>query len=120
MSTPVGPYAPAVSAGQWLICSGQIGIQPGANGPLLVEGGFDAQVAQALANVTNLLSDHGLAWTNVVKATVFLADMSDYKAFNEAYVRVLGDHHRPARSVVAVAGLPMGAVVEIEVWAFTG
>jgi 2-iminobutanoate/2-iminopropanoate deaminase len=119
MSAPVGPYAPAVAAGQWLVCSGQIGIEPGPYGPKLVEGGFEAQAARALANVADVLKGRRLAWTSVVKTTVYLLDMRDYEVFNELYLGVLG-RHRPARSLVAVAALPMGALVEIEVWAFTG
>jgi 2-iminobutanoate/2-iminopropanoate deaminase len=117
MSTPVGPYAPAVRAGPWLVCSGQIGIRSEAGGPALVEGGLGAQARQALENVEALLAGRGLAWENVVKTTVFLTDMADYGAFNEIYIAALGDH-RPARSLVAVAGLPLGALVEVEVWAY--
>jgi 2-iminobutanoate/2-iminopropanoate deaminase len=117
MSTPIGPYAPAVRAGPWLVCSGQVGIQSAAGGPVLVEGGVAAEARQALENVATLLAGRGLAWDNVVKTTVFLTDMADYGTFNEIYVAALGDH-RPARSLVAVAGLPLGAAVEVEVWAY--
>ena len=119
MSVTVGPYTPAVRAGQWLICSGQLGTRPGAEGPELVEGGFAAQARRALENVGSLLSGHRLAWANVVKVTVFLADMADYASFNDVYVEVLG-RNRPARSVVAVAALPLGALVEVEAWAWVG
>jgi 2-iminobutanoate/2-iminopropanoate deaminase len=117
MSTPVGPYAPAVRAGPWLVCSGQVGIRSEGGGPVLVEGGVAAQARQALDNVGALLAGRGLAWENVVKTTVFLTDMADYGTFNDIYVEALGDH-RPARSLVAVAGLPLGALVEVEVWAY--
>ncbi|MHB8593373.1 MAG: RidA family protein [Acidimicrobiales bacterium] len=116
MSAAVGPYSPAVRAGPWLVCSGQIGLVAGADGPVLADG-LEQQTRQALANVSGLLGGRGLGWGNVVKATVFLADIADYGAFNDVYVEALG-HHRPARSVVAVAGLPLGALVEIEVWAY--
>jgi len=119
MSTPVGPYAPAVRAGQWLATSGQIGVRTTPDGPVLVEGGFAEQARQALANVGDVLAGRGLGWGNVVKANVFLADMGDYAAFNEIYLSAIGDH-RPARSVVAVAALPLGALVEVEVWAYSG
>lgn len=119
MSTPVGPYSPAVRAGPWLVCSGQIGIEPGVDGPVLVEGGFEAQVRKALANLSALLWGREVGWGHVVKTTVFLTDMADYAAFNAIYTEVLGEH-RPARSVVAVAGLPLGALVEIEAWAYGG
>jgi 2-iminobutanoate/2-iminopropanoate deaminase len=117
MAAPVGPYTPARRAGPWLVCSGQIGITPGGQ-PVLAQG-LAAQVRQAMANVAELLEGHGLGWKDVVKTMVFLADIADYAAFNEVYVEALGDH-RPARSVVAVAGLPLGALVEVEVWAYSG
>jgi 2-iminobutanoate/2-iminopropanoate deaminase len=119
VSTPVGPYSPAVRAGPWLVCSGQIGVEQGAGGPVLVEGGFEAQVRKALANLSALLWGREVGWAHVVKTTVFLTDMADYGTFNAIYTEVLGDH-RPARSVVAVAGLPLGALVEIEAWAYGG
>jgi 2-iminobutanoate/2-iminopropanoate deaminase len=118
MSTPVGPYAPAVRAGQWFVSSGQIGVEKGPDGPVLV-GGFAGQAHQALDNVGELLRGRELAWANVVKTTVFLADIGDYAAFNDIYLSVVGDA-RPARSVVAVAALPLGALVEVEVWAYAG
>ena len=117
MSATVGPYTPAVRAGQWLVCSGQLGTRQGAQGPELVDGGFAAQARRALENVGALLAGHGLVWANVVKTTVFLSDIDHYAAFNEIYADVLGTH-RPARSVVAVRALPLGGLVEIEAWAF--
>lgn len=115
MSTPVGPYTPAVRCGQWLVCSGQVGITSGPGGPVLADG-LEAQTRQAMANVADLLAGHGLRWEHVVKTTVFLADIADYARFNAVYVEELGSH-RPARSLVGVAGLPLGALVEIEAWA---
>ena len=117
MNTPVGPYSPTVRAGEWLVCSGQIGTEPAEGGPRLVDGGFEAQARRALDNVASLLAGSGLGWGDVVKTTVFLADIDDYAAFNTLYVDVLGPH-RPARSVVAVRALPLGARVEVEAWAF--
>jgi 2-iminobutanoate/2-iminopropanoate deaminase len=127
MSAPVGPYSPVVAAGPWLICSGQLGLVPPGPGsgasasadppPVLVEGGAVAQLGQALANATRLLGEHGASLHDVVKTTVFLTDMDDAPGVNRAYVECFGDH-RPARSMVAVAGLPMGAAVEVEVWAY--
>ena len=98
-----------------MVCSGQIGLCSSPQGPVLAEG-FAAQVDQALANVADVLAGERLGWGDVVKVTAFLADMADYAVFNARYVAVLGDH-RPARSVVAVVGLPLGALVEVEVWA---
>jgi 2-iminobutanoate/2-iminopropanoate deaminase len=108
---PVGPYTPIVRAGDWLVCSGQLGLAQGH----LVEG-VTAQVTQALVNVETLLHSEGATLHDVVKTTVFLADIADYKEMNTAYTEAFGDH-RPARSAFAVAALPLGAAVEIEVWA---
>lgn len=115
MTTPVGPYTPVVRTGDFVITSGQVGIRDGE----LVEGGVAAQVTQAMANVEAVLRQEGATLDDVVKTTVFLTDMGDYTAMNDAYVAALGDH-RPARSAVAVAALPIGAAVEIEAWAVTG
>lgn len=112
---PVGPYTPVVRAGEWVVCSGQLGLKDGE----LVGGGVSAQVAQAVANVGSLLAGEGLDLGSVVKTTVFLADIGDYQAMNDAYVEAFGEH-RPARSAFAVAGLPLGALVEVEAWAHTG
>ena len=114
MSKPVGPYTPVVRAGEWLVVSGQVGLRDGA----LVEG-LQAQVTQAVANVKGLLDAHGARLEQVVKTTVFLVDIDDFAAMNEAYTAAFGDH-RPARSAVAVAALPLGALVEVEAWAWTG
>jgi 2-iminobutanoate/2-iminopropanoate deaminase len=104
-----------VRAGDWLVCSGQVGLRDGQ----LVEGGVPAQTAQAVANVAALLASEGASLTDVTKTTVFLTDIGDYGAMNDAYTAAFGDH-RPARSAVAVAALPIGALVEIEAWAYTG
>lgn len=112
---PAGPYSPIVRAGGWLICSGQVGVKDGA----LVEGGVGAQLAQAVANLTALLVEHGAGLAAIAKTTVFLTDIADFGPMNEAYIEAFGDH-RPARSTVAVAGLPLGARVEVEAWAWIG
>lgn len=111
MSTPVGPYSPLVRAGDWLVCSGQIGLRDGA-----LLNGVGQQVRQALANVRALLESQGASMSDVVKTTVFIVHMAELTAVNEAYAEAFGDH-RPARSAVGVAALPLGAEVEIEAWA---
>ncbi len=111
-SRPIGPYAPVFEAGPWLVVSGQLGAKEG----VLVEGGVAEQARQALANLAALLADHGAAMRDVVKTTVFMADMADFATVNEVYAQAFGGH-RPARSAVAVAGLPMGGLVEVEAWA---
>ena len=113
MAQTVGPYSPVVRAGQWLICSGQLGLLDGA----LVEGGVAAQLTQAVSNMAALLAGEGSGLDDVVKTTVFLTDMADFGAMNDAYVAAFGDS-RPARSAFAVVGLPLGALVEIEAWAY--
>ncbi len=111
-SRPVGPYTPVVRAGEWLVVSGQLGLSNGT----MVAGGVAEQLTQAIANLSGLLTAEGANLAAVAKTTVFLADIGDYAEMNDAYVAAFGDH-RPARSAVAVAGLPMGAQVEIEAWA---
>jgi 2-iminobutanoate/2-iminopropanoate deaminase len=115
MSTPVGPYSPTVRAGEWLVVSGQVGLGP--NG--LVDG-FAAQLSQALDNLRGHVESAGMTLAQVVKTTVFLVSMDDYAEMNAVYTAFFDAHadgHRPARSAVAVAALPIGAVVEIEAWA---
>jgi 2-iminobutanoate/2-iminopropanoate deaminase len=114
-TTPVGPYTPVVRAGDWLVVSGQIGLADGK----LVHGDTVDQLKQAIDNLRGLLGQHGASLTNVVKTTVFLRHMSDYPRMNEAYMEAFGDH-RPARSAIGVAELPLNALVEIEAWAFVG
>ena len=115
MTTPVGPYTPLVRAGDWLVASGQVGIRDGK----LVAGGVEEQLRQAVANLRALLESAGSGLEQVVKTTVFLRHMSDYARMNEVYIDVFGDH-RPARSAIGVAELPLNALVEVEAWAWTG
>jgi 2-iminobutanoate/2-iminopropanoate deaminase len=112
---PVGPYTPIVRAGDWLVCSGQVG----QSGGVIVEGGVAAQLTQAIANMDGLLRSEGASLASVVKTTVFLTDMADFAVMNDTYVAAFGDH-RPARSAFAVVALPLGAAVEIEAWAWVG
>jgi 2-iminobutanoate/2-iminopropanoate deaminase len=112
-----GPYSPAVRAGDWLVLAGQVGLDP-ASGKM-VDGGVEAQARRVLANVQAVLADCGASLTDVAKATVFVIDMADFATVNAAYAEAFGDH-KPARSTVAVAALPAGALVEIEVWAYLG
>jgi len=117
MAKPVGPYTPVVRAGDLLFVSGQIGITEGATGSGPVTGtlavGFGAQVSQALANFRGQVEANGASLDQVVKTNVFLTDMGNFSAMNEIYCEAFGDH-RPARSCVAVAALPLGALFEIE------
>lgn len=107
----IGPYSQAVSANGWLFTSGQVGLDPTSGE--LVAGGFDAQARQVFANLGAVLSAAGCGFGDVVKATVYLADMADFPTLNGIYAAAFGDH-KPARSTFAVAGLPKGARVEID------
>jgi 2-iminobutanoate/2-iminopropanoate deaminase len=116
MVNPVGPYTPIVRAGEWLVVSGQIGLRDGK----LVAGGLDDELRQAIANLSDLLSGEGATLADVTKTTVFLRHLgSDYPKMNEVYMDAFGDH-RPARSAIGVADLPLGALVEVEAWAHLG
>jgi 2-iminobutanoate/2-iminopropanoate deaminase len=112
VAAPIGPYTPIVRVGDWLVCSGQLGASEG-----VLADGVEAQVQQAISNIEELLASEGATLVDVFKTTVYLVDMDDYAAMNHAYLTAF-DGHRPARSAVAVAGLPTGARVEIEAWAF--
>lgn len=112
MSTPMGPYTPVVQAGDWIVVSGQVGIVDGK----LVDGGFEGQCVQALANLRGQLESVGATLSDVVKTTVFVRHMTDYARMNELYMEAFGDH-RPARSAIGVAELPLGALFEVEAWA---
>jgi 2-iminobutanoate/2-iminopropanoate deaminase len=113
----VGPYSPAVRAGDWIVISGQIGIDP-ASGQI-VGGGVEAQARQALANLTAILGNCDCGWEHVAKVTVFVAEDSPQwmQAVNAVYIEMVGEQ-RPARSTVGVAWLPMGAAFEIEAWVY--
>ncbi|MFI5261683.1 MAG: Rid family detoxifying hydrolase [Candidatus Limnocylindrales bacterium] len=107
----IGPYSQAIRAGEFLFCAGQVGLDP-ATGALA--GSFEDQVERALDNVAAVLAAAGLGFPDVIKTTCFLVDLGDFQVFNERYGRRFGESV-PARSTVAVAGLPRGARVEIEV-----
>lgn len=108
----VGPYSQAVQVGHLLFCSGQIPVDPETKA--LVEGDIHAQVEQVLKNIKAVLAGANLSLSNVVKATVFLVDLKDFPVMNGLYAQAFGEH-KPARSTIQVAALPLGARVEIEV-----
>jgi 2-iminobutanoate/2-iminopropanoate deaminase len=113
MSKPLGPYTPAVRAGDFVFVSGQLGMRDGS----LVAGGVSGQTTQAVANLSDRLREMGASLEDVVKTTCFLIDMDTFATFNAAYVAAFGDH-RPARSTIAVRELPAGGHVEIEAVAY--
>ena len=108
----IGPYCQAILANGFVYTAGQIALDP-ATGELL-RGGIKDQTARVLANLKAVLEAAGSDLSRVVKTTVFLVDMADFNAMNEVYGQIFGDH-KPARSTVAVAALPRGARVEIDV-----
>jgi 2-iminobutanoate/2-iminopropanoate deaminase len=107
----VGPYSQAVRVGDFVFTAGQIALDP-ATGQM-VEGGIEAQARQALTNVSAVLEAAGTSLANVVKTTVFLADMGEFKAMNGVYAEFFPDAP-PARSAVQAAALPLGARIEVE------
>jgi len=108
----VGPYSQAVSTGSTVYISGQVPLDPATGA--LVEGGIQAQAERVLTNIGAILEAAGLSYADVVKTTVLLADIADFKAVNEVYARFFTGPVLPARAAFAVAGLPLGARVEIE------
>ena len=108
----VGPYSQAIRTGNFIFLSGQIGIDPQTK--QLVEGGVEAQAKQIFKNIQAVLKEAGLGLQNVVKATVFLKDMADFKKVNEIYAAHFEPPY-PARSAVAVKDLPLYVDIEIEV-----
>ncbi len=107
----VGPYSQAIDTGTLIFLSGQIPLVPGTKD--LAQGGIEGQAEQCLRNLTSVLHAAGLGLERVVKTTVFLTDMKNFPAMNEIYARHFGEH-KPARSTIQVAGLPLGADIEIE------
>ena len=113
----IGPYSQAIQVGNLVFTSGQIPIDPSTGA--FVEGGIKEQTRQSLANVKAILEEVGLSMSNVVKTTVFMADMNDFADMNSIYAEFFSEPY-PARSAVAVKTLPKGALVEIEVIAEKG
>jgi 2-iminobutanoate/2-iminopropanoate deaminase len=111
---PIGPYSQAVMMGNTLYCSGQIPIDP-ANGQVFT-GDIKGQAELVMKNIEAVLSEAGLGFQHVVKTTIFLTSMSDFASVNEIYGKYFVELP-PARSTIAVAGLPKGVNVEIEVLA---
>jgi len=111
----IGPYSQAVKTGGFVFTAGQIALDPATME--MVGSGVTAQAERVMKNLTAVLEAAGCGLSDVVKTTVFLADMADFAAMNDVYAKHFGDH-RPARSAVAVKALPKGALVEIEAVAF--
>ena len=112
----IGPYSQAIQVGNLVYTSGQIPIAPATG--VFAEGGIKEQTRQALLNVKAILEENGLSMNDIVKTTVFMADMNDFADMNAVYAEFFTEPY-PARSAVAVKTLPKGALVEIEVVAGT-
>ena len=108
----IGPYSQGILVGNVLYCAGQIGMDP-ASGEM-VEGGIEAQTKQVLTNLGAVLNEAGMDYDNVVRATIFLANIEDFQVVNGIYKEYFKSDHPPARSTVQVANIPRGALVEID------
>jgi 2-iminobutanoate/2-iminopropanoate deaminase len=108
----IGPYSQAIESRGFVYTAGQIGLDPATM--KVVEGGIGPQTARVFRNLHAVLGEAGLGFQDVVKTTVFLTTMANFQAMNAVYSAQFGEH-RPARSTVAVAELPAGALVEIDV-----
>jgi 2-iminobutanoate/2-iminopropanoate deaminase len=106
----IGPYSQGIRSGELVFCSGQLGLDP-ATGELA--DGVEAQAERSLRNLESVLDAAGLSFADVVKTTIFLADVDDFAAVNAVYARFMPDPP-PARSTIGVAALPKGGLVEIE------
>ncbi len=113
----IGPYSQGIVSGELVFCSGQLGLDPTTGD--LVEGGVEAQAERALRNLEAVLDAAGAAMDDVVKITIFLADIGDFPAVNAVYARHMPDP-APARSTFAVGALPKGGLIEIEAIARRG
>jgi len=111
----IGPYSQATVFGQHVFLSGQVPINPDT--AKIVEGGVEEQTEQVMQNLQSVLAHMKLDFSNVAKATIFLTDLGNFAKVNEIYGKWLGDL-RPARATIQVAALPLGAEVEIEMYAF--
>lgn len=114
---PIGPYSQAVRIGDWLFLSGQIPVDPATNE--VVPGGIVAQTRQVLQNLQAVLNAEGATLQHVVKTTIYLQDLNDFKAMNEVYANYFCEPY-PARATVEVSGLPKGVLIEIEAIAYLG
>ena len=115
---PVGPYSQGLAAGGFIFVSGQVGFDPSTGG--LAGDDVGSQTERALKNVSSVLEAAGAGLDRVVKVNVFLLDMDDFATMNEVYGRFFGAAPPPARTTVAVARLPLGALVEVEAVAILG
>ena len=114
---PVGPYNQAIKAGNFIFCSGQIAINPETN-DLVCQGDIKGETLQVLKNLEAVLISGGATLENVVKTTIFLTDLSNFKVVNDIYGKFFGGENSPARACVEVSSLPKGVMIEIDCIAF--
>ena len=107
----LGPYCQAVEVDGWLYLSGQVGLDPATNE--MVPGGFEAETRQVLSNLAAVLAAAGCTFSDIVRATIYLLDFANFPKVNQLYAETL-QGHCPARTTIQVAGLPKGALVEID------
>ncbi len=117
MAVAFGPYSHWRRAGDLVVISGQLGFVPGGDKPKMAEGGAPEQLRQALVNARAVLAEAGATFDQVVKATLFLTDMDVFAACNEVWIEAF-EPPRPTRSAIAVHQLPLGALAEVELWAY--
>jgi len=117
MAVTFGPYSTWRRAGDLVVISGQLGVVP-SDQPAMIEGGAPEQLGQALVNARAVLAEAGATFDQVIKATLFLTDMSDFAACNEVWIANF-EPPRPTRSAIAVHQLPLGALAEVELWAYS-
>ena len=117
MAVTFGPYSPWRRAGDLVVISGQLGVVAGPDKPVMIEGGAPEQLRQALVNARSVLAEAGATFDQFVKATLFLTDMGVFAACNDVWIEAF-EPPRPTRSAVAVHQLPLGALAEVELWAY--
>lgn len=112
----IGPYSQAIKVGDFIFCSGQIGLNPQTNA--LVEGGIEKEIEQALSNLSSVLESGGVSFKNVVRVDIFLTNIDDFPKVNEIYAEYFSFSPKPARQTVEVSNLPKGANIEISCIAY--
>ncbi len=117
--SPVGPYEQAILAGGWLYCSGQIALDP-FSGVMVGDGNVEAETKQVLSNLLAVLNKAGADASNVIRTTIYLVNLEDFKKVNKIYSDFFQDQICPSRACVEVSGLPKGGLVEIDCVAYLG
>ena len=117
--SPVGPYEQAILAGDWLYCSGQIGLDP-SSGTMVGNGNVEEETKQVLKNLIAVLEEAGATTSNIIKTTIYLVNLSDFNKVNKIYSDFFQAEICPARACIEVSALPKGSLVEIDCVAHLG